>query len=48
MHLGITISKDLLWKDHINCMAKSVAGKVALCKFLSYNHKLPPIIICHF
>ncbi len=48
VHLGVTLSSNLCWDEHIKRMIGKVAGCVHLCRTLAFRHRLPPAVIRHF
>ena len=42
VHLGITITSDLRWNDHVATVLKKVAPALHLSLTLAYRHQLPP------
>lgn len=40
-HLGVTLSCNLKWDEHISQLLSQVAGPVALCKRLAYRYHMP-------
>ena len=48
VHLGITITSDLRWNDHVATVLKKVAPALHLSLTLAYRHKLPPAVIRKF
>ena len=47
-HLGVVISSDLRWKDHLTSALSSVAPHVTLCLRLAYRRRLPAAVIRKF
>ena len=48
VHLGITITSDLRWNDHVATVLKKVAPALHLSLTLAYRHQLPPAVIRKF
>ena len=48
LHQGVLLDNKLCWKGHVDCLLKTVAGPVSLCKSLLYRHHLPPKAIRRF
>ena len=42
VHLGITITSDLRWNDHVATVLKKVAPALHLSLTIAYRHQLPP------
>ena len=47
-HLGITITSDLRWIDHVATVLKKVAPALHLSLTLAYRQQLPPAVIWKF
>ena len=47
-HLGVSLTTNLRWTEHIDSLLKMVSAGVALCKSLSYRHNLPAAVIKRF
>ena len=48
VHLGMTITSDLRWNDHVATVLKKVAPALHLSLTLAYRHQLPPAVIRKF
>ena len=48
VHLGITMTSDLRWSDHVATVLKKVAPVLNLTLTLAYRHQLPPEVIRKF
>ena len=48
VHLGITITSDLRWNDHVATVLKKVTPALNLTLTLAYRHQLPPEVIRKF
>ena len=48
VHLGITITSDLRWNDHVATVLKKVAPALHLSLTLAYRHQLPRAVIRKF
>ena len=48
LHLGVVLSHDLKWKEHISRILQRASGPVYLCKRLAYQHSLPSGVLRKF